>query len=129
MLGNNKQKLTQLQIYDIFKQRKFDISQSTIGNKIREKRNKPKECYIRQEYDYGDRLEFDFGEVGLVIDGIVFTFYLAVLSSPATNFRWAYLYSNQKKSVFLDAHVRFFEMVRGGPMSINSTTQTRINPN
>lgn len=40
LLGNNKQKLTQLQIYEIFKRRKFDISQSTIGNKIRGKRNK-----------------------------------------------------------------------------------------
>lgn len=113
LLGTNKQKLTQLQICEIFEQRGFDISQSTISNKIREKRNKPKECYIRQKYDYGDRLEFDFGEVGLVIDGVVDTYYMAVLSSPAANFRWAYLYKNQKKAVFLDAHVRFFEMVEG----------------
>lgn len=113
LLGTNKQNLTQIQIYEIFKQRGFDIGQSTIGNKIREKRNKTKECYIRQKYDYGDRLEFDFGEVGLVIDGIADAYYMAVLSSPAGNFRWAYLYKNQKKAVFLDAHVRFFEMVKG----------------
>jgi transposase len=113
LLGTNKQKLTQVQIYELFKQKGFDISKSTISNKIREKRNQPKECYIRQKYDYGDRLEYDFGEVRLVIDGIVDTYYLAVLSSPASNFRWAYLYKNQKKEVFLDSHVRFFEMMKG----------------
>ena len=89
------------------KEKGFDISLSTISNKIREKRKKPKECFIKQQYDYGDRLEYDFGEVKLEIDGIIDTYYLSVLSSPASDFRWAYLYKNQKKDVFLDSHVRF----------------------
>lgn len=38
---------------------------------------------------------------------------MAVISSPAGNFRWAFLYRNQKKEVFLDSHVRFFEMMGG----------------
>ena len=38
-----------------------------------------------------DRLEYDFGEVKLVINGIVKRYYIAVLSSPAGNFRWCYL--------------------------------------
>ncbi len=38
---------------------------------------------------------------------------MAVLSSPGGDFRWAYLYTNQKKDVFLDSHVEFFEMVGG----------------
>ena len=29
------------------------------------------------------------------------------------DFRWAYLYRNQKQEVFLDSHVQFFEMVKG----------------
>ena len=113
VLGNHKQQLTQAQIYDLIVSRGFDISLSTITNKIREKRNKPKECFIRQEYDYGDRLEYDFGEVKLVIDGEVGTYHMAVLSSPAGDFRWTFLYKNQKKEVFMDSHVRFFEMMGG----------------
>ena len=91
----------------------FDIGLTTVSNKIKEKRHKARECFIKQEYDYGDRLEYDFGEVKLVIDGEVATYHLAVMSSPGGNFRWAYLYKNQKKDVFMDSHVQFFEMVKG----------------
>ena len=76
-------------------------------------RNSGNECFIRQDYDFGDRLEYDFGEVKLVINGITKKYYIAVLSSPAGNFRWCYLYDNCKKDVFLDSHVRFFEMIGG----------------
>ena len=113
VLKTNKQQLTQLQIYELIVEKGFDISLSTIGNKIREKRIKAKECYIRQEYALGDRLEYDFGEVKLEIDGELGKYHMAVLSSPAADFRWSYLYKNQKKDVFMDSHVRYFEMVKG----------------
>lgn len=113
VLGTNKQQLTQLQIYELVVDEGFEISQSTITNKIREKRKKVKECFIKQDYDYGDRLEYDFGEVKLEIDGIIGTYHMAVLSSPGGDFRWSYLYKNQKQDVFLDSHVRFFELVKG----------------
>ena len=71
------------------------------------------ECFIKQSYDLGDRLEYDFGEVKLVINDVVTHYYLAVLSSPASNFRWAYLYRRADKEVFMDSHVKFFEMVKG----------------
>lgn len=112
-LKTKKQQLTQLQIYEIIKDAGFDISISTITNKIREKRDSHKECFIKQTYDYGDRLEYDFGEVKLIINGELGTYHIAVLSSPASNFRWAYLYKNQKQDVFMDSHVRFFEMMQG----------------
>ncbi|MCD0066243.1 IS21 family transposase, partial [Streptococcus agalactiae] len=91
----------------------FDISYPSIAVYVREKRKKNKECFIKQEYDYGDRLEYDFGEVKLMIDGKLEKLSLAVLSSPASNFRWAYLYTNQGSDVFFDSQVRFFEMVGG----------------
>lgn len=113
LLGKHKQALTKLQIFQQLKDSGFDIGKSTIYNKINEKREKSKECFIRQDYDFADRLEFDFGEVNLIISGHKEKLYMAVLSSPASNFRWAYLYKNQKKEVFMDAHVNFFEMVKG----------------
>jgi len=110
---NNKQKLTNKQIHGMLRAQGHDIGVTVVTNKIREKRNKLAEAFIRQEYDFGDRIEYDFGEVKLVIDGVVGKYYLAVFGSPRASFRWAYLYNNQKKDVFLDSHVRFFSMVGG----------------
>jgi len=112
-LGRHKQQLTNLQIHQMLVNEKFDIGYTTITNKIREKRNKAKECFIKQSYDLGQRLEYDFGEVKLEINGEINTYHLAVLSSPAADFRWAYLYKNQKQDVFMDSHVRFFDMLGG----------------
>ena len=110
---NNKQKLTNKQIHGMLRAQGHDIGITVISEKVKEKRNKIAEAFIRQEYDYGDRLEYDFGEVKLVIDGIVGKYYLAVFGSPRSSFRWAYLYNNQKKAVFLDSHVRFLDMIGG----------------
>ncbi len=109
-LGRNKQQLTNEQIHQLLIKENFDISYSTISNQIRLKRNKAKECFIRQDYELGDRLEYDFGEVKLFIEGDLATYHLAVISSPAANFRWAYLYTNQKQDVFIDSQVKFFDM-------------------
>ncbi len=108
VLGTNKQALTKQQIYELLKKQGFPLSYSTVVLEMKRIKSSGNECFIRQDYDFGDRLEYDFGEVKLVI-----RYYLAVLSSPAGNFRWCYLYDNCKKSVFLDSHVRFFEMIGG----------------
>ena len=112
-LGPNKQMLTDTQIYELIKSQGFDIGDTTIRSKIKEKRNIHLECFIRQEYEYGQRFEYDFGEVKLIINGKNVKAYLAILTAPASGFRWAYLYHNSKMSVFLDSQVKFFEMLGG----------------
>lgn len=113
ILGVHKQGLTKQQIHQQIVNQGLDISYTTIVLKINEKNKITKECFIKQTYDYGDRLEYDFGEVKLLINGILGTYHMAVISSPASDFRWAYLYKNQKKESFLDSHVQFFDMVGG----------------
>lgn len=113
ILGTNKQALTKQQIYELLKKQGFDISYSSVVLEIKRIKQVGNECFIKQDYEFGDRLEYDFGEVKLVINGILRKYYIAVLSSPAGNFRWCYLYDNCKKDVFLDSHVRFFEMIGG----------------
>jgi transposase len=110
---NNKQKLTNKQIHKMLTEQSHDIRLTVVTNHVKEKRHKLAEAFIRQEYDFGDRLEYDFGEVRLVINGAARKYYLALFGSPRASFRWAYLYNNQKKDVFFDSHVRFFEMVQG----------------
>ena len=113
ILGPNKQKLTNKQIYEQIKNEGFDISHSAVYLEIKKIQGMGKETFIRQEYEFGDRLEYDFGEVKLVIDGEVKKYYLAVLSSPGAKFRWCYLYNNSGKEVFMDSHVKFFSMIGG----------------
>ncbi len=114
LLGTrHKQALSNVQIHNKVIEAGYDIGILTISTKIKEKRTFIKECFIRQEYALGDRLEFDFGEVLLIIAGERKKLHMAVLSSPCSGFRWAYLYTSQKKEVFQSAHVDFFEMVGG----------------
>jgi transposase len=110
---SNKQKLTHKQIHGLLREQGHDIGLTVVTIRMQGKRNRHKEVYIRQEYDFGQRLEYDFGEVKLVINGAVDMYYLAVFGAPRSSFRWAYLYKTQKKDVFLDSHVRFFAMVGG----------------
>ena len=112
-LGNNhKQSLSNVGIHQKLISEGYDIGISTVSNFIREYR-KTKEVFIKQEYDLGQRLEFDFGEVKLIIANKKVNLYMAVLGSPASGFGWAYLYENQKKEVFYDSQVKFFSMVGG----------------
>ncbi len=109
---HHKQKLTTKQILEILHSENIDISHSTVNTYIKKLRQS-KQVFIRQEYEFGDRLEYDFGEVKLVINGQTGTYYLAVIAAPASGFRYAYLYPSQNQKVFLDSHVQFFEMVKG----------------
>lgn len=113
ILGSHKQKLTKVQIHEQLVNDGFDIGYGTISKMINLKVPKLKECFIKQSYELGDRLEYDFGEIKLVINNELKKYYIAVISSPASGFRWAYIYDNQKKAVFMDSHVRFFEMMGG----------------
>ncbi|MCI7802480.1 MAG: IS21 family transposase [Erysipelotrichaceae bacterium] len=110
---NHKQKLTEKQIYELIVSQGFDIGKTTICNRIKEIRDEIKETFIKQDYEYCDRFEYDFGEVKLFIAGECIKGYLAVMTSPASHFRWAYLYTNMKMEVFIDSHARFFELVGG----------------
>jgi transposase len=109
----HKQKLTNKQIHQKLADEGFEISSATINIALAGIRKRQKEVFIRQQYDLGDRLEYDFGEVFLECGEGVKTYHMAVLSSPGGSFRWLYLYTNQKKAVFMDSHVRFFEMMGG----------------
>jgi len=111
--AGHKQKLTNKQIHQKLVKAGYDISGVTINIALAEIRKRQKEVYIRQQYELGDRLEYDFGEVLLDCGEGIKTYHMAVLSSPGGEFRWLYLYTNQKKAVFMDSHVRFFEMMGG----------------
>jgi len=112
---SHKQALTKTQIYELIVKQGFDIGHTTINCKINEIRNESREVYICQDYEYGQRFEYDFGEVKLIIDGKQTKGFLAVMVLPASGFKWAYLYHNSKFDVFIDSQVKFFELIEGVP--------------
>lgn len=112
-LRTSKQQLTYVQIHQSMLDQGFDIGLTTVSNKIKEKRTKTKEAFIAQTYSYGQRFEYDFGEVRLSIKGEFTKLYIAVMCAPASDYRFAILYDNQKFDVFLDSQVKFFEHVKG----------------
>lgn len=109
----HKQKLTNKQIHKKLQEEGFNVSEVSVNIASAEIRKKQKEVFIRQSYDPGERLEYDFGEVYLDCGEGMKTCHMAVFSALGANYRWLYLYTNQKKGVFMDSQVRFFEMMGG----------------
>lgn len=112
-LKTHKQSLTKRQIYKKIRKMGYDVCYSTVFYALQELEYNNKECFIRQQHELGERLEYDFGEVKLIINDKLERHYMAVISSPAAGFRWCFLYQNSKKDVFLDSHVKFFAMIGG----------------
>ena len=113
LLGPNKQALTKRQIHGLIVAEGHDIGLTTVSRRIDEKRSAGKEAFIAQRYEYGDRFEYDFGEVKLYIGGRLRRIQMAVMVACASDVRFALLYENQKQGVFLDSQVRFFEFMGG----------------
>jgi len=114
LLGTtHKQKLTNVQIHGRILELGFDIGLTTVGNHVASKRSKAREVFIRQQYEFGQRMEYDFGEIRLAIGGEVGTYHMAAICSPASGYRWADIYQDQSKDTFLDSYVRFFQFIGG----------------
>lgn len=113
-LTSKKQKLTCVQICEMIRKEGYDIGLTTITLKVREKRQRNRECFIAQTYEYGERFEYDFGEAELFIGGVKQKVQMAVIACPASGYRWARLYDSQCMEVFLDSHARFFQEMNGG---------------
>ena len=111
--GKSKQQRKRIDIHECLVEEGYDISYTTVCNYIRNKLNEKKEAYIRQEYELGDVTEFDWGHVKLEINGEAKNIQMAVMTTAKGNYRFAYLYQNQKMESFLDSHVRFFNHVGG----------------
>lgn len=112
-LGPNKQALTKAQIHALIVAEGHDIGLTTVSRRVDEKRSAGRDAFIAQRYEYGDRFEYDFGEVKLHIGGRLRRIQMAVMVACASDVRFALLYESQRQDVFLDSQVRFFEFMGG----------------
>lgn len=99
LLGRSKQLMKKIDIHEKIVSLGFDISYTTICNYLRENHDK-KEAFIRQEYGFGETLEFDWGEVKLTIAGKPVTLQMGLLTTAKGSNHYARLYQNQKWRIF-----------------------------
>jgi len=115
LTGRTKQQMKKIDIYDHLKQMGFQVSYSTVKGWIREMEDAPNEAFIRQEYQPGEVVEFDWGEVKLKIgsDKAYKTYQMAVFTAAYSNYRYAVLFRRQDTAAFQESHALFFEHCHG----------------
>ncbi|MFA7412773.1 MAG: IS21 family transposase [Tissierellaceae bacterium] len=111
-LGRRKQLMKKIDIHEKLIELGFDISYPTVCNFLRENYDK-KEAFIRQEYNLGEILEFDWGEVNISIEGKPTTLQMGLLTTAKGSHHYARLYQNQKMENYLDIHVKAFNSMGG----------------
>ena len=112
-LGPNKQQLTAAHIYRKLKGEGFTASESTIRAYYRKLKDKTKECFIKQHYEYGQVAQYDFHQVKVVIDEKLRIYHQANFSLPKSNIKFSMLFRNENMESFITSLVQAF-MFCGG---------------
>lgn len=114
LTGFSKQQMKKIDMYEALVEDGFNVSYTSVAKAVNSIERKQKEAYIRQEYNPGDVVEFDFGLVKLMTsDGYIREYQLAVFTSAYGNYRWARLFPKQDTACFLESHALFFEHIGG----------------
>ena len=111
--GRHKQQMKKIDIHQALVDADYEVSYSSVCRYIRGVEAKGKEVFIRQHYEAGQAIEFDWGEVKIFIKEKLKRKMLAVFTSSYSNHRWARLYDRQDMSSFLHSHTEYFASVGG----------------
>lgn len=111
--GIKKQCMTAQDIHEDLLLEGYKGSYSSTCIYVRSLKNKAKEAFIKQIYEFGDVCEFDWGDVKLRHEEKIRTFKMAVFTSAKNNARISFLYKREDTQAFIDAHARFFELMNG----------------
>lgn len=116
--GKHKQQMLGKDIHQALLRQDYEIGYTTVCRYIRQVKQKTAETYIRQRYDPGQAVEFDWGEVKITIEGKDKKMMLAVFTSSYSNHRWAQLFYRQDMSSFLHSHACYFAYTGGVPQEV-----------
>lgn len=113
--GMSKQQMKKIDIHSYLVNKKhFDISYSTVRRLAKSIEDRHREAFIRQEYDFGDVCEFDWGTVKLDIGESGYQVYQMAVFTPAkSNYRYSMVFKNQDTTAFQESHAEFFEHCKG----------------
>ena len=124
-IGPNKQEINGAVIYRQLIKEGYDIGESTIRKEYSQYLKSHQEVFIKQWYEYGDRVEFDFHVVKLIINGEVRKFHQATIACPASGFIFIRLFSSEKTISVLTGLIEFFRYAGGVP---NEVTFDNLKP-
>lgn len=111
--GQYKQQMKKCDIHQVLRSEGYDIGYSSICSLVNELAGTAKESFIKQEYDYGQVCEFDWGEVKVFIEGKLKKLQMAVFTTAKGNYRYARLFVKQDTASFQQAHALFFDHIGG----------------
>ncbi len=111
--GQYKQQMKKCDIHQLLRSEGYDIGYSSICSVVNELDGKAKESFIKQEYEYGQVCEFDWGEVKVFIEGTLKKLQMAVFTTAKGNYRYARLFVKQDTASFQQAHALFFDHIGG----------------
>lgn len=117
--GLRKQKHTAKRIYDrLVEEMGFTGGESTIRNKVRELKAELPTAFIPLQFDAGEALQVDWGDVTVYLNGekIVINIFCARLCYSCRSVVLAYRFQNEES--FLDAFVRTFSILGGVPSKV-----------
>ncbi|MCP3921557.1 MAG: IS21 family transposase [Desulfobacterales bacterium] len=112
-LGQRKQQLKKIDIFELLKKDGFNIGYTTTCNLINKIDEIGREAFIKQSYNLGEVCEFDWGEVKIFINNALETYQLAVFTSAAGNYRYTRLFKKQDTLSFQQSHAYFFDKIGG----------------
>ena len=112
LTGRRKNIKKKIDIHEALIEAGFDIGYTTVCNYVSSIEGK-KEAFIRQEYDLGETIEFDWGEVKLIIGGKIQVLNMGLLTTAKGFYNYSRLYHNKKMENFLDIHVRCIDHIGG----------------
>jgi len=113
ILGQRKQQMKKIDIYEALKNVGIDIGYTTVCNLIKEIENSGNEAFVKQKYELGDVCEFDWGEANIVIAGTLETYQMSVFTSATGNFRYSRMFKKQDTQSFQQSHAYFHDKIGG----------------
>ena len=113
ILGRNKQKLTAKKIHKELLKKGHKIGASTVQIKFRKYKDTYKETFIKQQYNLGQRAEYDFHQVKLCIGNKVVIYHQATIAAPTSNTYFIKLYKDETINSVIDSIVSFFNHCGG----------------
>lgn len=107
----SKQQMKIIDMHEKLVEDGYLISYTTVRNFVNEEILKSKEVFIRRHAEPGYEVEFDWGEIKIILNGKIKAYSLAVFTLPYSNYRFAKIYQSESQVCVLDVHSRFIEHI------------------
>lgn len=107
----SKQQMKMIDMHEKLIENGYSVSYTTVRNFVNSEVSKKKEVFVRRYAEPGYEVEFDWGEIKIVIDGKIKAYSLAVFTLAYSNYRFAKIYPSESQVCVLDVHTKFIDQV------------------